>query len=296
MAVAPTVFFFSDYGVEDEFVGVVHAVIAAQAPATRVIDLTHAIAPFDVRAGSHTLWRAVPHIGSGVVLGVVDPGCGDGPPGRRPGGAAARRRHSVFVGPDNGLLVSAAEEAAEAPVWPPWSCDECRRHPVVGVTFDGRDLFAPAAAALAAGRRCTSLGDPVVPASLVRLAGGVVRAGPAARRPAVSAGGDDLDRSFRQPPAGGHGGRCQGGGSVGHRSCATGRQARPRKAAMPTGCRARWCPVACRCAAWTPSATSSEGSWDCWSTPTATWPWWPAKPQRRTGSTWSPVSWSRLAW
>ena len=71
-----TVFFLSDFGTEDEFAGVVHAVIAARAPGTTVIDLTHHIPPFDVRAGSHTLVRAVPHLGPGVVLAVVDPGVG----------------------------------------------------------------------------------------------------------------------------------------------------------------------------------------------------------------------------
>jgi hypothetical protein len=69
-----TVYFLSDFGTADEFVGVVHAVIEARAPGTTVIDLTHHIPPFDVRAGSHTLVRAVPHLGPGVVLGVVDPG------------------------------------------------------------------------------------------------------------------------------------------------------------------------------------------------------------------------------
>ena len=60
-----TVFFLSDFGSQDEFAGVVHAVIAARAPGTTVIDLTHHIPAFDVRAGSHTLVRAVPHLGSG---------------------------------------------------------------------------------------------------------------------------------------------------------------------------------------------------------------------------------------
>ncbi|MGO8824381.1 MAG: SAM-dependent chlorinase/fluorinase, partial [Acidimicrobiales bacterium] len=69
-----TVFFLSDFGTADEFAGVVHAVIAARAPGTTVIDLTHHVPPFDVRAGSHTLVRAVPHLGPGVVLAVVDPG------------------------------------------------------------------------------------------------------------------------------------------------------------------------------------------------------------------------------
>src|SRR5215469_7101511 len=102
---AGTVFFLSDFGTEDEFAGVVHAVISARAPGTTVIDLTHHISPFDVRAGSHTLVRAVPHLGTGVVPAVVDPGVGTE---RRGVGIEVARpdgRLLFFVGPDNGLLV-----------------------------------------------------------------------------------------------------------------------------------------------------------------------------------------------
>lgn len=175
----PTVFFLSDFGNQDEFAGVVHAVIADRAPGTTVIDLTHHIPPFDVRAGSHTLVRAVPHLGSGVVLAVVDPGVGTARRGvgievalADPGGAPM-----YFVGPDNGLLVAAAESAAEAPIS---KVVELRRDPTPpdrGATFDGRDLFAPAAAALCAGVALADLGEPVEPASLVRLLGGVVEQG-----------------------------------------------------------------------------------------------------------------------
>jgi hypothetical protein len=172
-----TVFFLSDFGTEDEFAGVVHAVIVARAPGTTVIDLTHHIPPFDVRAGSHALVRAVPHLGSGVVLAVVDPGVGTARRGiglevGLPAGASL-----TFVGPDNGLLVTAAEAAAEAPVTrvvelvrPPASPDR-------GSTFDGRDLFAPAVAALCAGVALGELGEPIDPTSLARLIGGVVEEG-----------------------------------------------------------------------------------------------------------------------
>src|SRR5215469_2276739 len=113
---AGTVFFLSDFGTEDEFVGVVHAVIAARAPGTTVIDLTHHIPPFDVRAGSHTLVRAVPHLGPGVVLGVVDPGVGTMRRGIGVEVALPAGGTMCFVGPDNGLLVAAAEAAGEAPI------------------------------------------------------------------------------------------------------------------------------------------------------------------------------------
>jgi S-adenosyl-L-methionine hydrolase (adenosine-forming) len=172
-----TVFFLSDFGTADEFAGVVHAVIAARAPGTTVIDLTHHVPPFDVRAGSHTLVRAVPHLGHGVVLAVVDPGVGTARRGialevPRPAGGTLS-----FVGPDNGLLVAAAEAAGEAPVT---RLVELARDPAPhdeGSTFDGRDLFAPAAAALCAGAALEQLGEPIDPASLVRLVGGVVEQG-----------------------------------------------------------------------------------------------------------------------
>ena len=172
-----TVFFLSDFGTKDEFVGVVHAVIAARAPGTTVIDLTHHIPPFDVRAGSHTLERAVPHVGPGVVLAVVDPGVGTERRGigleiaLPPGGSL------WFLGPDNGLLVAAAEAAAEAPVAYVVELTRPSAPTDRGSTFDGRDLFAPAAAALCAGATLEDLGVPVDPASLVRLMGGVVEEG-----------------------------------------------------------------------------------------------------------------------
>jgi S-adenosyl-L-methionine hydrolase (adenosine-forming) len=174
-----TVFFLSDFGTQDEFAGVVHAVITARAPGTTVIDLTHHVPPFDVRAGSHTLVRAVPHLGSGVVLAVVDPGVGTMRRGigievtlPDAGGAPL-----YFVGPDNGLLVAAAESAGEAPIS---AVVELRRDPAPpdrGATFDGRDLFAPSAAALCSGAALSDLGEPVEPGSLVRLMGGVVETG-----------------------------------------------------------------------------------------------------------------------
>jgi len=174
-----TVFCLSDFGTQDEFAGVVHAVIARGAPGATVIDLTHHVPPFDVRAGSHTLVRAVPHLGPGVVLGVVDPGVGTDRRGICIEVPLAAGGTLYFVGPDNGLLVAAAEAAGEAPIA---RVVELRREepppaPVQGATFDGRDLFAPAAAALCAGTAPGELGETVEPASLVRLAGGVVEQG-----------------------------------------------------------------------------------------------------------------------
>jgi S-adenosyl-L-methionine hydrolase (adenosine-forming) len=173
----PTVFFLSDYGLQDEFVGVVHAVIRAGSPPACVIDLTHQIPPFDVRAGSHALVRAVPHLGPGVVLAVVDPGVGTARRGLLLRVDAAAGGPTLFVGPDNGLLIAAAECIGEAPIAEAFELYRDPAPPERGSTFDGRDLFAPAASALCRGASPGELGQPLEPDTLVRLFGGVVEQG-----------------------------------------------------------------------------------------------------------------------
>ncbi len=161
----PVVYFLSDYGLQDEFVGVVHAVLLRLVPDVAVVDLTHGIPAFDIRAGAESLARAVPHLGPGVVLGVVDPGVGS----HRRGVAVRATDGRWFVAPDNGLVVPAVEASGgvEAVL-------ELRKPEDAPATFDGRDVFAPAAAALAteagsAGDAVGAVGDEVDPASLVRL-------------------------------------------------------------------------------------------------------------------------------
>ena len=152
-----TVSFLSDYGTSDEFVGVVHSVIRDLAPHARVIDLTHGVAPFDVRAGSLALARSISYVASGVVLAVVDPGVATA---RRAIAVEVAGGDGVLVGPDNGLLAPAvalaggAERAVEL--------NDAQWHlPSPGATFAGRDIFAPAAAQLCNGVELTELGDPV---------------------------------------------------------------------------------------------------------------------------------------
>ena len=163
-----SVFFLTDYGHADEFAGVVRAVIVRHAPGVPIIDLTHGVAPFDVRAGALALVRAVPHLGPGVVLAVVDPGVGTARRAVvvtvRPTTDGAGPHH--FVGPDNGLLPWAVDVlggAARAVELPPPS------HGATGVTFDGRDVFAPAAARLWQGQPVSDLGKDVDPGTLIRL-------------------------------------------------------------------------------------------------------------------------------
>src|SRR6478752_4835017 len=106
-----TVSFLSDYGLADEFVGVVKAVVRDLAPHVQVIDLTHSVTAYDVRGGSLALARAIPYVPSGVVLAVVDPGVGTA---RRAVAIEVADGEGVLVGPDNGLLAPAVAMAGGA--------------------------------------------------------------------------------------------------------------------------------------------------------------------------------------
>lgn len=156
--------FLSDFGLADDFVGVCHGVIKRIAPEAEIIDVSHGIAPQNILQGALVLRSTLPYLPEGVHLAVVDPGVGSN---RR---AVALRsgdgRH--FVGPDNGLLVPAAEEQALVAAHELTS--EAHRLQPVSRTFHGRDIFAPAAAHLANGVELEELGPPIDPATLVRLA------------------------------------------------------------------------------------------------------------------------------
>lgn len=157
-----TVTFLSDYGLEDEFVGIVHSVIRSIAPGVEIIDLTHNIAPYDVRAGGLALARSAPYLCPGVVVAVVDPGVGGA---RRAIAVEVGDGASVLVGPDNGLLAPAvamcggATRAVEL-ADPDFQLD------AVGSTFDGRDIFAPVAAHLCNGVELAELGTALDPSLL----------------------------------------------------------------------------------------------------------------------------------
>ena len=144
-----TITFLSDYGTGDEFVGVVHSVIRSIAPEVRVIDLTHEIRPYDVRAGSLTLGRAAQYLCPGVVLAVVDPGVGTS---RRGIAVEVGGGQSYLVGPDNGLLASAVAMSGGATAAIELT-NPTYQLPAPGATFAGRDIFAPAAATSASACR-----------------------------------------------------------------------------------------------------------------------------------------------
>ena len=158
-----TITFLTDFGLQDDFVGVCKGVMKRIARNTLVIDVTHGIAPQAVRQGALVLARAVPYLPAGVHLAVVDPGVGS----ERRGVAVRTREDRVYVGPDNGLLMLAADrggvEAARSLTNGRYHLDQVSR------TFHARDVFAPVAAHLAAGAAFADLGDEVDPATLVRL-------------------------------------------------------------------------------------------------------------------------------
>jgi len=157
--------FLSDYGLADEFVGVVHGVIARECPDARVIDLGHGIPRYDVRAGAIVLARSLPFTPPGVHLAVVDPEVGAR---RRAVALRTAGEDRLLVGPDNGLLGFAADafggvvEAVEISA-SPWRLEP------VSATFHGRDLFAPVAARLAGGAPLAEAGRPLDPDELVVL-------------------------------------------------------------------------------------------------------------------------------
>jgi S-adenosylmethionine hydrolase len=161
----------TDYGTFDGFVAACHGSIARIAPDVRVIDITHHVPPADVTRGAHVLAQTAPHLPESVHCAVVDPGVGTDRRGiviTTPGG--------LLVGPDNGLLVPAAEalggiDSVVELSNKDWFLGELSR------TFHGRDLFAPAAARLALGADPHDGGAPVDPGTLVRLPAPVVTFG-----------------------------------------------------------------------------------------------------------------------
>lgn len=153
----PVITLLTDFGLQDTFVGVMKGVILSRCPNITLVDLTHTVPPQDVAAGAFHLADAFAHFPPGTVhLAVVDPGVGS-----TRAAVAVAVEDAFLVGPDNGLfsLVLARHHVR--------GCVQLtntafHRHPVSS-TFHGRDIFAPAAAALAGGTPLHALGRAHVP-------------------------------------------------------------------------------------------------------------------------------------
>lgn len=151
----PTIVLMTDFGVKDIYVGVMKGVIARICPDANVIDLTHEIAPQSISTGAWALKNAYRYFPEGTIfLAVVDPDVGSE---RNP--LAMEAGGYRFVAPDNGLLTHiirtnddvTAVAITNSRLW----------LPKVSATFHGRDIFAPAAAHLAAGVSLSEFGAPV---------------------------------------------------------------------------------------------------------------------------------------
>ena len=151
----------TDYGHEDEFVGVCHAVIRGIAPEVPIVDLTHGIARYAVHEGAIVLRNSLPYVPAGVHVAIVDPQVGT----ERRGIAALTAEGRVLVGPDNGLLSAAWERFGGVIEAVDISRSPHRLEPV-SATFHGRDIFAPVAAHLAAGAELAEAGEHVEPDEL----------------------------------------------------------------------------------------------------------------------------------
>jgi S-adenosylmethionine hydrolase len=152
----------TDFGARDPSAAILHGVILSIAPDARIVDISHEVRKFAIRDGALLLWCALPYLPVGGHVAVVDPGVGTE---RRP--IALRvARGDVLIGPDNGLLMAGAERlggVTDARLLEA----EAYRLPIVSTSFHGRDIFAPAAAHLAAGVAFDALGPAIDPDALV---------------------------------------------------------------------------------------------------------------------------------
>jgi S-adenosylmethionine hydrolase len=155
----------TDYGHEDEFVGVCHAVIRGIAPDVPIVDVTHGIPRYGVRQGAIVLRNAVPYVPAGVHVAIVDPQVGT----ERRAIALRTGDNRMLVGPDNGLL-SLAWEVCGGVVEAVDITRSPHRLEPVSATFHGRDIFAPVAAHLATGAELAEAGQHVEPDELQVLA------------------------------------------------------------------------------------------------------------------------------
>jgi len=154
----------TDYGYDDEFVGVCHGVILMIVPEARIVDVTHGIPRHDVRRGAVVLRNALPYMPDGVHVAIVDPQVGT----ERRALAIRCQDGTLLVGPDNGVLSLAWAQAGGVDIAVDITRSDHRLEPA-SATFHGRDLFAPVAAHLAGGAEIADAGEPLDPDKLVRI-------------------------------------------------------------------------------------------------------------------------------
>lgn len=160
----PVITFLSDFGLTDSYIGICRAVIAGIAPDATIVDLVHTVPALDVRRGATMLADCVSVAPAAVHLAVIDPDAGAGP------GVVVEAGGSLLVGPDNGLLLPAADVLGGATAAYQLRDLRWHRSPVSPV-FRGRDVFGPVAAHLANGVPPAAVGPAVPVDDLARLPG-----------------------------------------------------------------------------------------------------------------------------
>jgi S-adenosylmethionine hydrolase len=157
----------TDFGTSDSYVGALKGAILSLFRQATIVDLSHGVEPFAILEAAFLLdssWRSFP---AGTVhVVVIDPGVGTSRPA-----LALRAGEHYFSGPDNGIFTFLPEEIDEQVTLPV--------PPEASATFHGRDVFAPAAARLAAGSSLDGLGPPSK--GIVRLATSAEKVGEAYR-------------------------------------------------------------------------------------------------------------------
>jgi S-adenosyl-L-methionine hydrolase (adenosine-forming) len=154
----------TDYGRDDDFVGVCHGVILGIHPEAQIVDITHGIERYAVRQGAIVLGNTLPYMPVGVHIAVVDPQVGT----ERRAVALRTGDGRLLVGPDNGVLSIACERCGGVELAVDVTRSPHRLEPV-SATFHGRDLFSPVAAHLAAGAELADAGDPLEAGELERV-------------------------------------------------------------------------------------------------------------------------------
>ena len=160
----PLVTLLTDFGLRDPSAAICAGVIMGIAPEARILDISHEVRKYAVRDGALLLWCALPYLPVGFHVAVVDPGVGTS---RRPIAVRAGRG-DILVGPDNGILLPAADRLGGV-VAARELTDPAYHLSVVSTSFHGRDVFAPAAAHLASGVSFDRVGPAIDPDDLVRL-------------------------------------------------------------------------------------------------------------------------------
>ena len=155
MRTIPIITLLSDFGLKDAYVAEMKAVILSVNPHVCTVDISHEVEKFNIRMGAFILAAATPYFPKGTLhIAVVDPGVGTK---RRP--IIIQTKRSLYIGPDNGLLLLSARKEGISHVY--HATNPKYRHPKISTTFHGRDIFAPAAAHLSLRRPPSQFGPEI---------------------------------------------------------------------------------------------------------------------------------------